>query len=40
MRFYPKVMDAQIEFTLDAAGQPMSLTLYQNGQEIPAEKVE
>ena len=37
-RFYLKAVDAQIEFNLDEAGEPKSLTLYQNGQEIPAEK--
>ena len=40
VRFFYKVVDAQIEFNLDPAGQVESLTLYQGGAEQRAKKVE
>lgn len=39
-RFYLKVVPAQIEFHLGDDGHAASLTLFQNGQEIPATRVE
>lgn len=38
-RFYLKVVDAQISFNRDDAGEVMSLTLYQNG-DTDAKKIE
>ena len=36
--FFLKVIDAQVRFNRDDAGDVTSLTLYQNGQEIPGIK--
>ena len=38
--FYLEVVDATIAFSLDAEGRPDRLMLYQNGQEIPAQRGE
>ncbi len=38
--FYLTVVDAQISFNRDASGEVESLTLRQNGQHMPAPKVE
>ena len=38
--FYLTVVDAQISFNRNAAGEVESLTLHQNGQHMPAPKVE
>lgn len=37
--FFLKVADARIVFTLDASGQAVGLTLYQNGLALPAKKI-
>jgi len=37
-RFFYKVVDAQIDFNRDAAGNVVSLTLHQNGQTITATR--
>jgi D-alanyl-D-alanine carboxypeptidase len=37
--FFYRVVEAKLRFTKDAAGKVTSLTLLQNGQEIPAKKV-
>ncbi len=37
-RFFVKVVDAQLQFNRSEAGTIESLTLFQNGQEIPAVK--
>ena len=38
--FFLKVVDAQIEFALDAAGVATSITLHQGGQNLPGKKLE
>ena len=38
-KFFYKVVDAQIEFNRNKAGEVESLTLFQNGQEMPARKL-
>ena len=38
--FYLTVVDAQITFNRDGSGEVESLTLHQNGQHLPAPKVE
>ncbi len=38
-RFFYKVVNAQIHFNLNDAGEAESLTLFQNGREVPAKKV-
>lgn len=38
--FFVKVVDAQVSFELDEAGVAKSLTLHQNGQNIPGKKLE
>ena len=38
-KFFYKVVDAQIEFNRNKAGEVESLTLFQNGQEMPAKKL-
>ena len=38
--FFVKEVDAQIKFTKDAAGSVTSLTLFQNGQNITARKIQ
>ncbi|MBN1938143.1 MAG: serine hydrolase [Candidatus Aminicenantes bacterium] len=37
--FFLKIVDAQVVFTLDAAGKAVSLTLTQGGQVLPAKKI-
>jgi CubicO group peptidase (beta-lactamase class C family) len=39
-RLYAKQPDAELEFQLDENGKAKSLTLHQNGQHIPAAKVQ
>jgi D-alanyl-D-alanine carboxypeptidase len=38
-RFFLKVVDAQVDFVLDAAGGVTGLVLYQGGQDLPAKKI-
>jgi CubicO group peptidase (beta-lactamase class C family) len=38
-RFFYKVVDAQITFTVDSAGTVTGLTLYQNGNAIPGPRI-
>ncbi|HXH92698.1 MAG TPA: serine hydrolase [Thermoanaerobaculia bacterium] len=38
--FFFKVVDAQITFVTDAAGHATSLTLHQNGRDVPGRRVE
>ncbi len=38
-RFFLKVVDAQIDFVLDAAGRVTGLVLHQGGQDLPAKKI-
>ena len=38
-KFFLKVVDAQIEFTMDDAGAVTGLTLYQAGRVMPAKKI-
>ena len=38
MKFFPKVVDAEIEFERDASGKVVSMTLLQNGNEIKGKK--
>jgi serine-type D-Ala-D-Ala carboxypeptidase/endopeptidase len=38
--FFLKVVDAQITFETDANGRATSLTLHQNGADIPAKRIE
>ena len=38
-RFFLKVVDAQVDFTLDASGRATGLVLHQGGQDLPARKV-
>ncbi|MGZ5487806.1 MAG: serine hydrolase [Candidatus Aminicenantales bacterium] len=38
-RFFLKVVDAQIDFVLDAEGQATGLVLHQGGQNLPAKKI-
>jgi CubicO group peptidase (beta-lactamase class C family) len=38
-RFFAKVVNAQIEFSVDSAGKATGLTLYQGGQQMPAKKI-
>lgn len=37
--FFYKVVDAQITFETDNTGRAISLTLHQNGQDIPAKRI-
>ena len=39
-RFVYRVVDAQIEFQLDATGEVTGLALFQGGKEMPAKKME
>lgn len=39
-KFFSKVVDAQIEFNRNKAGEVESLTLFQSGQEMPAKKID
>lgn len=38
-KFFLKVVDAKIKFNRNKAGEVESLTLFQNGQEMPAKKL-
>ncbi|MGZ5515578.1 MAG: serine hydrolase, partial [Candidatus Aminicenantales bacterium] len=38
-RFFLKVVDAQIDFVLDAEGRVTGLVLHQGGQNLPAKKI-
>jgi D-alanyl-D-alanine carboxypeptidase len=38
-RFFLKVVDAQVEFVMDAAGRVTGLVLHQGGQDLPAKKI-
>ncbi len=38
--YFYKVVDAQITFVTDAAGHATSLTLHQNGMDVPGKRVE
>jgi D-alanyl-D-alanine carboxypeptidase len=38
-RFFLKVVDAQVDFVMDAAGRVTGLVLHQGGQDLPAKKV-
>jgi hypothetical protein len=38
-RFFLKVVDAQIDFVVDASGAVTGLVLHQGGQNLPAKKV-
>ncbi|KAA3613848.1 MAG: DUF3471 domain-containing protein [Calditrichaeota bacterium] len=38
-KFYFKVVDAQITFNLNEAGEVESLTLHQNGRDMPGQKI-
>lgn len=38
-RFFLKVVDAQIDFTVDASGRVTGLVLHQGGQDLPARKI-
>jgi len=38
-KFFPKVVDAQIEFVKDSSGKVTGLILYQGGQKLQAKKV-
>ncbi len=37
--FFYKVVDAQINFETDANGRALSLTLHQNGANMPAKRI-
>ena len=39
-KYYLKVVDAQVEFYSNDQGEVSSMTLFQNGQEMPGEKIE
>jgi CubicO group peptidase (beta-lactamase class C family) len=38
-RFFLKVVDAQVDFVLDASGRVTGLVLHQGGQDLPAKKI-
>jgi serine-type D-Ala-D-Ala carboxypeptidase/endopeptidase len=38
--FFYKVVDAQITFETDSTGRAISLTLHQNGQNLPAKRIQ
>jgi len=38
--FFLKVVDAQLSFSLEAAGQAKGLVLHQGGRDIPAKRLE
>jgi len=38
-RFFLKVVDAQVDFVIDAAGRVTGLVLHQGGQDLPAKKI-
>ena len=37
-KFFYKVVDAQISFTIDSAGKVTGLTLHQGGRDLPGSK--
>ncbi len=39
LRFFLKVVDAQIDFTVDASGRVTGLVLHQGGRDLPARKI-
>ena len=38
-RFFLKVVDAAVDFILDASGRVTGLVLHQGGQDLPAKKI-
>ena len=38
--YFYKVVDAQITFNTDSQGRVMELVLHQNGQDVPARRIE
>lgn len=38
--YFLKVVDARITFVTDGAGKATSLTLHQNGMDMPAKRIE
>jgi hypothetical protein len=38
-KYFPKVVDAQVEFIKDEKGNTTSLILYQGGAKMPAKKI-
>jgi D-alanyl-D-alanine carboxypeptidase len=38
-RFFLKVVDAQVDFVVDASGRVTGLVLHQGGQDLPAKKI-
>ena len=38
-RFFLKVVDAQVDFTLDAAGRATGIVLHQGGRNMPAKRI-
>lgn len=38
-RFFLKIVDAQVDFVVDAAGKVTGLVLHQGGQNLPAKKI-
>ncbi|RPJ02992.1 MAG: DUF3471 domain-containing protein, partial [Candidatus Aminicenantes bacterium] len=38
-RFFLKVVDAQVDFVIDASGAVTGLVLHQGGQDLPARKI-
>jgi len=38
-RFFLKVVDAQVDFSLDASGRVTALVLHQGGQDLPGKKI-
>ncbi len=39
-RFFAKVVDAQISFAMDASGTATSLTVHQNGVDVPMKRID
>jgi len=39
LRFFLKVVDAQVDFTVDALGRVTGLVLHQGGRDLPARKI-
>ncbi|MCX6573582.1 MAG: DUF3471 domain-containing protein, partial [Candidatus Aminicenantes bacterium] len=38
-RFFLKVVDAQVDFIVDASGRVTGLMLHQGGRDLPAKKI-
>jgi D-alanyl-D-alanine carboxypeptidase len=38
-KFFYKVVDAQLQFAIDASGNASQVTLFQNGQTLPAKRI-